>query len=74
MGLELTVNQPDLDADGTPNFLDLDSDGDGIPDSVETAADVDGDGNPNFLDLDSDNDGIPDAFEGTVDTLSLIHI
>jgi len=67
-GLELSVDQPDLDADGTPNFLDLDSDGDGIPDSVETAADVDGDGNPNFLDLDSDGDGIPDAFEGTVDT------
>ena len=67
-GLELTANQPDFDADGVPNYLDQDSDGDGIPDSVETAADVDGDGKPNFLDLDSDADGIPDAFEGTIDT------
>ena len=47
-GLELTTNQPDFDADGTPNFLDQDSDDDGIPDSVETAADVDGDGQPNL--------------------------
>ncbi len=45
-----------------------DSDGDGIPDSVEGTGDPDGDGIPNYLDTDSDGDGIPDAVEGTVDT------
>jgi len=61
------------DGDGTPNYLDLDSDNDGIPDSIEdagcngtapcTPTDTDGDGIPNYLDLDSDNDGIPDSIE-----------
>eukprot|EP01043_Picozoa_sp_COSAG02_P032980 COSAG02_NODE_2228_length_9446_cov_10.277201_1_plen_2860_part_01 len=55
------------DCDGTPNYLDLDSDGDGIPDAVEGTADTDGDGTPNYLDLDSDADGAPDADEGTDD-------
>ena len=41
----------------------LDSDGDGIPDSVEGTGDPDGDGIPNYLDLDSNNNGIPDAVE-----------
>jgi hypothetical protein len=53
----------DNDGDGIPNHLDLDSDGDGIKDSVEGVADPDGDGIPNFLDLDSDGDGIPDNIE-----------
>ena len=44
------------DGDGVPNYLDLDSDGDGIPDSVEGQKDSDGDGIPNYLDLDSDGD------------------
>ncbi|MDC3353946.1 gliding motility-associated C-terminal domain-containing protein, partial [Schleiferiaceae bacterium] len=57
----------DFDGDGLANFLDLDSDGDGIPDSVETAADADGDGFPNFLDLDSDGDGILDSIETVAD-------
>ncbi len=43
----------------------LDSDGDGIPDSIEGTGDADGDGTPNYLDLDSDDDGIPDAVEWT---------
>jgi hypothetical protein len=40
-----------------------DSDGDGIPDSVEGASDPDHDETPNYLDLDSDDDGVPDALE-----------
>ena len=58
----------DTDKDGTPDFLDLDADNDGIPDAVEGTVDTDGDGIPNFRDTDSDNDGILDAVEGTVDT------
>jgi gliding motility-associated-like protein len=47
----------------------LDSDNDGIPDSVEKGSngnkpvDTDGDGIPDYRDLDSDNDGIPDSVE-----------
>ena len=51
-----------------PDYLDLDSDNDGVPDSVEGSADSDGDGIPDYLDLDTDNDGIPDVIEaGFVD-------
>lgn len=53
----------DRDADGLPNFADLDSDGDGIPDETEGNADIDGDESPNFLDTDSDGDGFLDADE-----------
>ncbi len=47
--------------------LGNDSDGDGIPDSVEGTGDSDGDGTPDYLDLDSDDDGIPDVTEGSSD-------
>ncbi|WP_029277763.1 tandem-95 repeat protein [Pedobacter borealis] len=60
-GTPLTVK--DADGDGIPNYLDIDSDNDGILDSVEGVGDIDGDGIPNFLDLDSDGDGIPDQIE-----------
>ena len=53
----------DMDRDGAANYLDLDSDGDGISDSVEGKNDIDRDGKPNFLDLDSDGDTIPDSLE-----------
>lgn len=43
-----------------------DSDGDGIPDSVEGSVDTDGDSSPDYLDLDSDDDGIPDNAEAQV--------
>ncbi|RBQ11287.1 tandem-95 repeat protein, partial [Pedobacter miscanthi] len=60
-GTPVTVK--DNDNDGIPNYLDLDSDNDGIKDQLEGAGDTDGDGIPNFLDLDSDGDGIPDNIE-----------
>lgn len=53
----------DFDADGIVNTFDLDSDGDGILDSVEGNIDTDLDGLPDYLDTDSDGDGIPDLFE-----------
>jgi len=53
----------DTDEDGTPDYKDTDSDGDGIPDSVEGYEDADGDGTPNYRDLDSDGDNIPDSVE-----------
>ncbi len=65
------LGQPDIDTDGDGifDFFDEDSDGDGIPDDVESQGvdvDTDGDGIVDRLDLDSDNDGIPDSIE-TVD-------
>ncbi|WP_430409327.1 beta strand repeat-containing protein [Kordia sp.] len=59
----------DFDLDGVANCNDVDSDNDGILDSVEVGGDplnpldTDGDGKYNFLDLDSDGDGIPDNVE-----------
>jgi len=65
----------DTDGDGTPDYLDDDSDGDGIFDSVEAGdadtntppEDADMDGNPNFTDDDSDGNGIIDSTEGISD-------
>jgi hypothetical protein len=45
----------------------LDSDNDGIPDTVEGTEDADHDGIPNYLDLDSDGDGMEDRIEYTGD-------
>lgn len=61
----------DTDDDGTPDYQDLDSDGDCIPDAIEAGDDVlttapqdtDGDSLPDFMDRDSDNDGLSDAAE-----------
>ena len=47
---------------------DLDSDADGLPDSLEGNEDTDGDGISDYLDVDSDNDGISDAVEGADDS------
>ncbi len=57
----------DQDLDGIPDHFDLDSDNDGIPDSIEaggSALDADGDG---LIDntTDADNDGIADTAENT---------
>jgi hypothetical protein len=61
----------DTDRDGTPDYLDEDSDGDTIPDRIEAGdadlftdpVDTDLDFNPDFRDLDSDADGLPDDWE-----------
>ncbi len=63
----INSNGPDRDGDNTPDFQDLDSDNDGIYDSVECTLDpcedTDQDGAPDYLDLDADGDGLTDAFE-----------
>lgn len=51
----------DTDKDRTPNYLDADDDGDGIPTKDENA-DPNGDGDPSDA-LDSDGDGIPDYLD-----------
>ncbi len=65
----------DTDGDGVPDNKDIDSDNDGIIDTVEdknedgddkywtNPTDTDGDGVPDYLDLDSDDDGIIDNIE-----------
>lgn len=61
----------DTDADGEPDFLDADSDNDGIDDSVELTVDADSDGIPDFQDpdstgaaaLDNDADGLTNQEE-----------
>ncbi|MCH1926993.1 IPT/TIG domain-containing protein [Shewanella sp. C32] len=53
----------DADNDGIPNWLDDDSDGDGIPDRAEGTGNQDADLLPNFVDTDSDNDGINDSID-----------
>jgi len=51
----------DFDADGIPDFLDLDSDNDGITDTVEAGGvDADGDGIVDGF-TDADGDGMDDA-------------
>ncbi len=45
-----------------------DSDRDGISDIEESTIDSDGDGIPNYLDTDSDNDGVSDSIERTYGT------
>ncbi|RMG81495.1 MAG: hypothetical protein D6712_16150, partial [Chloroflexi bacterium] len=56
----------DTDGDGIVDSLDLDSDNDGVLDSVEGLGDVDGDGIPNFRDLDSDGDFLVNVMPVTV--------
>lgn len=59
---------PDTDSDGTPDYLDTDSDNDTVPDRLEagvsnTPVDTDQDGLPDYRDLDSDGDRIADVIE-----------
>ena len=62
-GINDDVLPPDLDGDGTPNYLDEDSDSDGLLDIDESAADFDNDNIANHLDKDCDNDFVPDVIE-----------
>jgi Bacterial TSP3 repeat len=65
----------DTDGDGTPDYQDLDSDDDGIADSIEWGgyypgqypADSDSDGVPDFRDEDSDGNGLLDSVDGVAD-------
>ena len=56
----------DSDGDGVDDSVDLDDDNDGIYDTYEgddTNVDTDNDGTPDYLDTDSDGDGCTDAKE-----------
>lgn len=55
----------DTDGDSLPDYLDDDSDDDGIPDNIE-GHDHDRDGIPDvtYIGSDKDNDGLDDAYEG----------
>lgn len=64
------IEDRDTDGDGTPDYLDDDSDNDGhldideaLNDCVRDPEDSDGDGIPNYIDLDSDDNRIPDSEE-----------
>lgn len=57
------LGAPDFDGDGIPNYLDLDSDNDGIPDAVEAGApDVNNDGKPDGF-VDNNGNGLHDSYE-----------
>ncbi|MFN5422981.1 MAG: gliding motility-associated C-terminal domain-containing protein, partial [bacterium] len=73
------VTPTDTDEDTKPDYRDLDSDKDGIPDTVEKGPDgnnprnTDGVDKPDYRDKDSDNDTIPDvveAIDGNTDPAS----
>ena len=64
----LETKTADSDGDGFRDYLDLDSDGNGIPDANEVIdplapADADGDGIPDFQDVDNDGDSVSDLIE-----------
>ncbi len=64
---DLEEGELDSDGDGTPDFLDTDSDNDSVPDELEGSDDLDGDGTPNYLDEDCDGDGLRDQPDGVED-------
>ncbi len=65
-GLGIAPENTDGPADTVPDYLDTDSDQDGVLDAVE-GFDTDADGVPNIIasGADSDFDGLDDAFDGT---------
>jgi hypothetical protein len=72
---EGVATRVDTDRDGAPDYLDLDSDGDSLPDAKEAGDndlataphDSDEDQLANFRDLDSDDNGRDDEIEGLED-------
>ncbi|MHA8099959.1 gliding motility-associated C-terminal domain-containing protein [Aquirufa aurantiipilula] len=58
---------PDTDRDGAKDYVDTDSDNDGISDMLEGSSDPDKDAFPNYRDLDSDGDWLGDQDERNVD-------
>ena len=62
-GFELVTVSRDTDGDGIPDYLDTESDNDGLTDAYEGTRDSDLDGVLDRVDLDSDNDGILDVVE-----------
>ena len=60
------ITPEDTDQDGTPDYLDDDSDNDLVPDSNE-GHDFDYDGEPDntYTGVDTDNDGLDDGYEGS---------
>ncbi|WP_082930721.1 Ig-like domain-containing protein [Shewanella woodyi] len=71
-GIDDDIDLIDSDNDGKPNYLDIDSDNDWIPDAIEATyarVDLDSDGITDLYDIDmtqgedSDADGIDDRFD-----------
>ena len=63
----LGIFPEDTDGDLLADYLDLDSDNDGVPDVIEAHdANQDGIADVVFIGSDKDNDGLDDAFEGGV--------
>jgi fibro-slime domain-containing protein len=73
--LEGSDKETDSDNDGIPNYLDTDSDNNGVLDEFEVGnpanpTDSDSDGIPNYLDTDDDGNGRPDTVEIGPDPLN----
>jgi len=65
---------PDTDGDGIPNTIDIDDDNDGIIDGVEGIVDADGDGFADANSTDTDNDGTPDGYDLDSDNDGILDI
>lgn len=64
----------DSDGDGIPNYLDSDSDGDGIPDLAEAGGvDTDGDGHVDGPFADTDGDGLADKYDLSVGGIAMVN-
>ena len=62
---------PDTDADGIPNSLDLDSDGDGCADAVEAGSSNTATGTINYpTGLDANANGLLNTYEGSTGTIN----